>query len=190
MSAEDEGCVAPGGGEEGLRKGRRALEQPVALRARGPRDDGLEQLPNRAVGEIALELGRPRAQAREARLDGGLGRGAQQARLPEPGRGFDERPAPRPSCASARMPRSCVSSDSRSSSGSKLVTAWRSPDPVEPPRPTIVRGHRGSIPATRLMVSSRREVASPPTTPLKPPRLGAVNGGAVYTSAKPWRQVG
>ena len=76
-----------GRGEQRLRERRGALEQAVALGARDLRDDGLEQLPHAAVGEVALELAGPRAQAREARLRGGRPDGRpEQARLAEPGR--------------------------------------------------------------------------------------------------------
>ena len=67
--------------EQRLRERRGAVEQPVPLLLRHPRDGGLEELPDRAVREVALELGGSRPQAREPRLPRGLHRGPQQARL-------------------------------------------------------------------------------------------------------------
>src|SRR4051794_18915179 len=62
----------------------------VALVRRGPRDEGLEPLPHTAVRELTLELGRARAQTRKARPGCRLTCHVEQARLAEPGRGFDE----------------------------------------------------------------------------------------------------
>ena len=54
--------------EEAARHRRRALEGALALAVRERGDGRLEQLAHTAVGEVALEVARPRAQAREAAL--------------------------------------------------------------------------------------------------------------------------
>jgi len=88
--APERGLRGAGRGEQRLRQGRGALEQTVTIRVRGPRDRGLQQLPHAAEGKIALQLAGPRSKTGEARCGGGLAGHPEQARLTEPGRGFDE----------------------------------------------------------------------------------------------------
>ncbi len=76
--------------EERLRQRRSASEEPLAVRGPGPRHDRLEQLAHAPVGEVALELARPRAQAPEAAFGSGLGYCPQKARLAESGGRLDE----------------------------------------------------------------------------------------------------
>ncbi len=94
LSAEGEGCGVAARGEQRSRQGGGAFEQAVALRRPTFATSGLEQLPHAAVGEVALELVRPRPQAGEPCLLGRLGRRLEQARLAEPGRRLEEHDLP------------------------------------------------------------------------------------------------
>jgi hypothetical protein len=74
------------------RGGGAAEEQVAAL---GIERLGLEELPDGAEGEVALELAAARAQAGHA-LGGPLAGLPQQPALPDAGRPFDEQDAPAP----------------------------------------------------------------------------------------------
>jgi len=64
---------------------------------------GLQELPHAPEGKIALQLTGPRSKTGEARRGGGLAGHPEQARLTEPGRGFDEHDlAPALSCLGQR----------------------------------------------------------------------------------------
>ena len=64
---------------------------------------GLQELPHAPEGKIALQLAGPRSKTGEARRGGGLAGHPEQARLTEPGRGFDEHDlAPALSCLGQR----------------------------------------------------------------------------------------
>ena len=62
-----------------------ALEQTLTFGLGCLRHGGLEQLAHATVGEVALELVGPGAQARDARPGGNVRGRAQQAGLAEPG---------------------------------------------------------------------------------------------------------
>jgi hypothetical protein len=76
--------------EQGPRQLRGAREEPLDLGVGGARDRRLEQLPDRAVREIALEHRGAGAQAGETVLLGPLDGRSQQACLAEARRGLSE----------------------------------------------------------------------------------------------------
>jgi hypothetical protein len=84
----------PGAEQHGLGQRGGAAEQPRALVGARARQDGLEQLARDAEAEAGFELGRARREHAQPGRLAGRARGAQQRRLADAGRPFEEQGVP------------------------------------------------------------------------------------------------